>query len=133
MNTVFIDTSALFKAKKVFRELIDRNYVLCTSPIVIYEFVKVIDELIIEEQNEKRKKLYLRLKERLPALLRELEIKILPHELAHAEVEEAYNIMHEKDVDIGDALIYLLLRKKNIKKILTYDNDWDRMDIEVIR
>ena len=45
MNTVFIDTSALFKAKKVFRELIDRNYVLCTSPIVIYEFVKVIDEL----------------------------------------------------------------------------------------
>ena len=133
MNTVFIDTSALFKAKKVLRELIDRNYVLCTSPIVIYEFVKVIDELIIEERNEKRKKLYLRLKERLPALLRELEIKILPHELTHAEVEEAYNIMHEKDVDIGDALIYLLLRKKNIKKILTYDNDWDRMDIEVIR
>jgi len=133
MSVVFIDTSALFKGKMVFEKLIDMGYDLCISPLVIYEFVKVIDELIIEEKNEERKKLYERLKRRLPSLLRDLEIEIIPHELTYTELEEAYNIMHEKDVDIGDALIYLLLKRKGIQKILTYDDDWNRMDIEVIR
>jgi len=133
VSVVFIDTSALFKAKRVFEKLIDQGYTLCISPLVIYEFVKVIDELIIEEKNEKRRKLYERLRERLPSLVRDLEVKIIPHELTYTELKKAYNIMHEKDVDIGDALIYLLLKRKGIQKILTYDDDWNRMDMEVIR
>ncbi len=133
MSVVFIDTNALFKGKTVFEKLIDMGYNLCTSPLIIYEFVKVIDELVIEEKNEERRKLYKRLRRRLPFLLRDLEIEIIPHELTYTELEEAYNVMHEKDVDIGDAMIYILLRRKGIQKILTYDDDWGRMDIEVVQ
>ena len=133
MNSVFIDTSALFRAKGIFEKLINEGYDLCISPIVIYEFIKVLDELITEEKNEKRKKLYQKLRNRLPSLLKDLEVRIISHELTHEELEEAYKIMKNKDVDIGDALIYLLMKRKNIHKILTYDHDWDRIDIEIIR
>ena len=133
MSSVFIDTSALFRARKMFERLVDEGYNLCISPIVIYEFVKVLDELIAEEQNEKRKRLYQKLRSRLPSLLRDLEVKIIPHELTYEELEEAYSIMRNKDVDIGDALIYLLLKKKGIQKILTYDDDWNRLDVETVR
>ena len=133
MSYVFIDTNALFRARKVFERLIDEGYNLCMSPIVIYEFVKVLDELILEEQSEERRRLYQKLRDRLPSLLRDLEVEILPHELTYEELEEAYNIMKNKDVDIGDALIYLLMKRKNIRKILTYDDDWERLDVEIIR
>ena len=56
MRRIFIDTNAFFKARKIFETLIDEGYELVTSTIVIYEFLKVIDELIREEKSEERRK-----------------------------------------------------------------------------
>ncbi len=78
MRSVFIDTSALFRAKSIFMRLVEERYELYVSPIVIYEFIKVLDELIIQEKNEERRRLYQKLKNRLPSLLRDLEVGIIP-------------------------------------------------------
>jgi len=58
--------------------LVEERYELYVSPIVIYEFIKVLDELIIQEKNEERRRLYQKLKNRLPSLLRDLEVGIIP-------------------------------------------------------
>ncbi|MHA1664676.1 MAG: type II toxin-antitoxin system VapC family toxin [Candidatus Njordarchaeales archaeon] len=132
MTTIFIDTNAFFKAKEIFVRLIKERNQLVTSTIVIYEFIKITEELIFNERNEARKKLYIRLKQRFPILLKELEISVLSHLLKNNDIIDAYNVMSEKDIDIGDALIYILMKKKGIKKILTFDNDWTRLDVEII-
>lgn len=133
MSKVFIDTSALFRARSLFERLVSEGYDLYISPIVIYEFVKVLDELIVREKSEDRRKLYVKLRNRLPSLLRVLDVRILPHELTYDELEEAYRVMKESGVDIGDALMYLLLKRNRIGKILTYDKDWARLDVEVLK
>jgi len=133
MKRIFIDTNAFFRGKERFLKLIKSGYKLVTCTIVIYEFLKVIDELIAEEKDPKRKKLYIKLKDRFSDLLESLDIEILSHKLSTHEIKKALIIMKEKSVDIGDALIYILLERENIQKILTYDDDWKRLNTEVIR
>ena len=129
---VFIDTNAFFKSRAILEKLIKEGTKLATSSIVIYEFVKIIDELIALEQNEKRRQLYIKLKNRFPKLLKELSIDILSHQITYDDLSRAYDIISQKNVDIGDALIYILMKKKNIKKILTFDDDWLRLDVTVL-
>lgn len=129
---VFIDTNAFFKSRAILEKLIKEGTKLATSSIVIYEFVKIIDELIALEQNEKRRQLYIKLKNRFPKLLKELSIDILSHQITYDDLSRAYDIISQKNVDIGDALIYILMKKKNIKKILTFDDDWLRLDVIVL-
>lgn len=133
MKMVFIDTNAFFKARNIFENLIDKGYELVTSTIVIYEFIKVIDELIREEKSEEKKKLYLRIKNRFPKLLKELNVKILSHNLSYKDVEEAMEMSEKKNVDIGDALIFKLIKSEGIRNILTYDKDWKRFSVNIIR
>ncbi len=133
MRRILVDTNAFFRGKEKFLELVERGYKLVTCTIVIYEFLKVIDELIVEEKDSRRKELYMRLKNRFPGLLEDLEIEILDHKIDVSDIRCALSIMKEKSIDIGDALIYLLLRKENIQEILTYDEDWKRLDIKVVQ
>jgi len=130
---IFIDTNAFFKAKRVFKKLITQGAKLVTSTIVIYEFVKIIDELIALESNEKRRQLYIKLRTRFPKLIEELSIDILQHQITYNDLSQAYEIMSQKGIDIGDALIYILMKKMKIKKILTFDDDWLRLDVIVLR
>ena len=103
MKRIFIDTNAFFRGKERFLKLIKSGYKLVTCTIVIYEFLKVIDELIAEEKDPKRKKLYIKLKDRFSDLLESLDIEILSHKLSTHEIKKALIIMKEKSVDIGDA------------------------------
>jgi len=131
MKRIFIDTNAFFRGRERFLKLIEDGYRLVTCTIVVYEFLKVIDELIAEEKDPRRRKLYIKLKNRFPSLLEDLDIEILSHRISAQEIREALMIMEEKSVDIGDALIYLLLKREKIREILTYDDDWKRLNIEV--
>ncbi len=109
------------------------NYKLVTSTIVVYEFLKVIDELILEERNLDRRNLYVKLRNRFPSLLDELDIEILGHELTAQKIQEAFSVMERKSIDIGDALIYLLLKRVGVQEILTYDEDWKRLGVKNIQ
>jgi len=37
------------------------------------------------------------------------------------------------NVDIGDALIFKLIKSEGIRNILTYDKDWERFNVNIIR
>ncbi len=133
MKKIFIDTNAFFRGKDIFLRLIENNYKLVTSTIVVYEFLKVIDELILEEKNIDRRNLYIKLRDRFPSLIDDLDIEILSHKLSVKEIQDAFVVMKEKSIDIGDALIYLLLRRESIQEILTYDDDWKRLSVNIIQ
>lgn len=102
MKRVFVDTNAFFRGKRKFLELIEKGYRLVTCIIVIYEFLKVIDELIAVEKKLDRKNLYVGLKERFPILLRELDIDIIAHKFSISDIQEALNLAKKESIDAGD-------------------------------
>ena len=132
VERIFIDSNAFFKRKEKFMEIISKGHPLVINNIVVYEVIKVLDELI-SESNDKKAKLYKMLKERFPKLLKDLDVEIKCTNLDNERLLMCYEIMKNKNVDIGDAIIYLFMVDNKIQKILSYDDDWRKFDIEIIR
>ena len=131
---MFVDTDVFFKGKDVLMDAILNGYKLITNTIVIYEFMSALDERMMEERNEGRRRIYHMLKNRFFQLLRELGIEVCSTELRPEDLKLCNEIMKEKGIDIGDAIIYVFMHKRNMKKILTFDDEWRKFaDIEIVR
>ena len=132
MNTVFIDTGAFFRAKRVLIDLIEKGYKLATSIIAIYDFYKIIDELIANEENPAKRDLYLKLRRNFPKLLRELEVEIIPFKIDADTIEEACSLMEKENVDMSVALTYIFLHRFNITSVVSSNKNWKRLKVNLI-
>ena len=96
--------------------------------IVFHEFVDVLTELTEIAEEKERKAGYRRKIEEFPSLLEDEDVGIEPLALDHQDLKRSVHLMHEKEVDIGDALIYVHMSKLGIRHIVTDDRDWDRLE-----
>ncbi|MHA1593318.1 MAG: hypothetical protein ACTSXJ_08205 [Candidatus Baldrarchaeia archaeon] len=71
----------------MFSDSVAKGFRLVTIPIVIYEFLTVINELLREEKDERRRRLFAILMDRFPQLLRDLEIEVECIKLSSDDVE----------------------------------------------
>ncbi len=133
---VFLDTTAWFGSKYQLAVAIKDDWRLMTSPIVVYEFFKIIqNEINLADQKKKKKrtKLLMNIKTRFPLLIRDLDVKILSLTMKKETITDAMALMEQFSIDIGDALNYQLVKQNNIHYILGKDKDWERLPkIELI-
>lgn len=129
---IFLDTN-IFLSSKRLRELAglmnENEFVIID--IVVYEFIDVLLEKAREVEEENRREGYRRKIREFPSLLETVNIKIEPLDLDYEGLREVTDLMEKKRIEVGDALIYIHLRKRGIKKIMTDDKDWKRLTDEV--
>lgn len=127
---LFLDTTIWFGSKYHLAVAIKDNWNLLTSPIVIYEFFKIIDSEINQASQKKREKrlnMLSHIKKRFPQLIEDLDVQILSLTLSDDSIQEVMTFMEQYAIDIGDALNYQLLRKEKISYVLSNDKDWERL------
>ncbi len=133
---VFLDTTVWFGSKYQLTVAIKDDWRLITSPIVVYEFLKIIQNeinLASQKKEIKRLKLLKNIKTRFPVLIRDLDVIILSLTMEKETITDAMALMEQFTIDIGDALNYQLIKKNNIHYILSNDKDWERLPkIELI-
>ncbi|MFQ5910929.1 MAG: type II toxin-antitoxin system VapC family toxin [Thermoplasmata archaeon] len=129
--TLLVDTNAFFLSETTLKHAVEQGKKLTTNPIVLYEVVKVCEEETQFTEDEERITLLHQVKTRLPELLERLDISTPPLEVSPSDLKQAYSTMAGKDVDIGDALIYIDMRKRGVTEILTQDRDFERLDVTI--
>ena len=130
IKTIFIDTTAWFSSRAQFQSVILNQWELVTSSLVVYEFLKIIEqelEIATQKANNNRYNLLMNLKGRFPELLSFCNVKILPLEFKVIDLNSVYKLIKKHQIDVGDALNYLLLQRKEINYILSDDKDWNRL------
>lgn len=129
---IFLDTNVFLSAKRL-RALAGLTYEneLTINDLVVYEFIDVISEKAKEVEEESRKEGYRRKIREFPSLLENVNIKIEALGLDYEDLRRLTELMEKKHIEVGDALIYIHLRKLAIKKIMTDDKDWKRLTDEV--
>lgn len=130
IKTIFIDTTAWFSSRAHFQSAILNQWELVTSSLVVYEFLKIIEqelEISTQKANNNRYNLLMNLKGRFPELLSFCNVKILPLDIKLIDLDSVYKLIKKYQIDVGDALNYLLLQRKEITYILSNDKDWNRL------
>ncbi len=130
IKTIFIDTTAWFSSRAQFQSVILNQWELVTSSLVVYEFLKIIEqelEIATQKANNNRYNLLMNLKGRFPELLSFCNVKILPLDIKVIDLNSVYKLIKKHQIDVGDALNYLLLQRKEINYILSDDKDWNRL------
>ena len=130
IKTIFIDTTAWFSSRAQFQSVILNQWELVTSSLVVYEFLKIIEqelEIATQKANNNRYNLLMNLKGRFPELISFCNVKILPLEFKVIDLNSVYKLIKKHQIDVGDALNYLLLQRKEINYILSDDKDWNRL------
>ena len=130
IKTIFIDTTAWFSSRAHFQSAILNQWELVTSSLVVYEFLKIIEqelEISTQKANNNRYDLLMNLKGRFPELLSFCNVKILPLDIKLIDLDSVYKLIKKYQIDVGDALNYLLLQRKEITYILSNDKDWNRL------
>lgn len=130
IKTIFIDTTAWFSSRTQFQSAILNQWELVTSSLVVYEFLKIIEqelEIATQKANDNRYNLLMNLKGRFPELLSFCNVKILPLDIKVIDLNSVYKLIKKHQIDVGDALNYLLLQRKEINYILSDDKDWNRL------
>ena len=130
IKTIFIDTTAWFSSRAHFQSAILNQWELVTSSLVVYEFLKIIEqelEIATQKANNNRYNLLMNLKGRFPELLSFCNVKILPLDIKVIDLNSVYKLIRKHQIDVGDALNYLLLQRKEINYILSDDKDWNRL------
>ncbi len=129
---IFLDTNVFFSPRRL-RELaglIEENE-LVINDIVVYEFIDVLSEKAMEVEEENRKEGYRKKIGEFPSLLENTNIKIGFLAIGYKDIREVTEFMEKKRIEVGDALIYIHLKRLDIKKIMTDDKDWKRLTDEV--
>ena len=130
IKTIFIDTTAWFSSRTQFQSAILNQWELVTSSLVVYEFLKIIEqelEIATQKANNNRYNLLMNLKGRFPELLSFCNVKILPLDIKVIDLNSIYKLIKRHQIDVGDALNYLLLQRKEINYVLSDDKDWNRL------
>ncbi|MBA7532378.1 hypothetical protein ES705_24604 [subsurface metagenome] len=130
IKTIFIDITAWFSSRAQFQSVILNQWELVTSSLVVYEFLKIIEqelEIATQKANNNRYNLLMNLKGRFPELLSFCNVKILPLDIKVIDLNSVYKLIKKHQIDVGDALNYLLLQRKEINYILSDDKDWNRL------
>jgi len=130
-DTIFLDTN-IFLSPKRLRELADliNENEFAINDVVAYEFIDVLSEKAGEVEEEDRREGYRRKIKEFPSLLENVDVKLKSLGLDYEDLREVTELMDKKHVEVGDALIYIHLKKLGIKKIMTDDKDWKRLTNE---
>ncbi len=128
-KSIFIDTEAFFHKKDEIDKLLEADYELFTSNIVIYEFIDVIThelELAKNKKNDHRVKLLSTIRDRFPLLIIDSGINIKNLSPTNKILTNFYNLMDKYKMNIGDVFHLLTIKEHKINYILTKDGDWKR-------
>ena len=134
-NKTVVDTSGFFAPVKKLKDTINEQQSLATLDIIVFEFLKVIEQEIDIARwkgNSRREKVLQSLRERFPTLIHELGIEIESASFSLADVDETYSLTangHES----GDSIIWLKMKKLGWNRILTEDvRHWKSLGAEVV-
>ena len=128
---IFVDSNCWFRSKKGLFNLIEEEYEIFINSTVIYEVMKQLDlEIHIAKQKKREKRLLMlnALKIRFPKLMQELSVHILSTHIDLIELSNLVEMMESYKLDIGDTVIYHDMLKNDISKIMTFDDDWKRIN-----
>lgn len=135
MGILVVDTAGFFAPTRRLRQLLGEGNELATVDFVVFEFVKVIESELNRARaagDSRRETLLLNLRSRFPSLLRDLDVKVQSPDFTSSDVEETYSLVLN-DIDAGDSMIWLKMRKLGRDTIITDDvADWRRLGAKVI-
>jgi predicted nucleic acid-binding protein len=133
-----IDTNAILslllerenteETKRILEKLINQGYTLYLTQQAIAETVYVL-------QNIHKTGMYPKLsKQKISYLIRNL---IFSRDIFETEREKrilkALKLYEEENADFGDALICATALEKKIKEVFTFDLDFERLKLEIIK
>ena len=127
---IFLDTTAFFGSKKELFKAITEGWQLFTSPIVVYEFYKIISlefHKAQQQQKTKRSELLKSLEERFILFLSDISVNIIQMIFDQSFLIKTRKVQELYDLDIGDALNYVIMKDNNLSIIVSSDKDWNRV------